>query len=385
MNYPAPALIEPRLIAAAGAAIVAGLLFLLYLNRRRTYVFLWILGWLLIAGGMVLLGDQSRLGGDLPRFAGVYQTTSVLSALAFAISASAVGGTLTWTMRHTIGAVLLGGWLAFGTPAFGATGALVPGYLVAATALGAASLAFARVAKRDTYTGAGLMAIGFGIVTITNLWMIRAVALVSPEIALRLLALNFVSYAIVALGMHLLIFEDTTKELRLANKRLELAREELRDLALTDALTGAYNRRFFDEIIARELERHRRSSEPLSVVFIDIDKFKTVNDEHGHSVGDTLLRDVCEFLKRKLRETDYVFRWGGDEFVVLMSCPVLEASRRMAALEAEYEAAPLVTALGGGVGLSIGCAEAAPGTKDINPVIAAADADMYMKKPSRIR
>ena len=385
MTYPAPAPIEPRLIAAAGAAIVAGLLFLLYLNRRRAYVFLWILGWLLIAGGMVLLGDQSRLGGDLPRFAGVYQSLSVLSAVAFAISASAIGGTMRWTVRHTIGAVLLGGWLALGTPAFGVTGALVPGYLTAATALGAACLRFARIARRDAFTGAGLMAVGFAIVTVTNLWMIRAIALVSAEIAMRLLALNFVAYAIVALGMHLLVFEDTTKELRMANKRLELAREELRDLALTDALTGAYNRRFFDEIIGRELERHRRTSEPLSVVFIDIDRFKTVNDEHGHSVGDTLLRDVSEFLRRKLRETDYVFRWGGDEFVVLMSCPVFEASRRMATLEAEYEAAPLVTALGGGVGLSIGCAEAAPGTKDIDPVIAAADADMYLKKPARPR
>ncbi len=383
MTYPAPALIEPRLIAAAGAAIVAGLLFLLYLTRRRTYVFLWILGWLFMAAGMVLIGGHTRLGGDLPRFAGVYQTASVLSAVAFAMSASAVGGTMSWTMRHTAGAALLGGWLAFGTPAFGATGALVPGYLVAATALGAASLRFARIAKRETFTGAGLMAIGFGIVALSNLWMIRAVALVSPEIALRLLALNFVSYAIVALGMHLLIFEDTTQELRLANKRLEVAREELRDLALTDPLTGAYNRRFFDEIIGRELERHRRSSEPLSVVFIDIDRFKTVNDEHGHTVGDTLLRDVSEFLRRKLRETDYVFRWGGDEFLVLMSCPAFEAARRMAALKAEYEAAPLVTALGGGVGLTIGCAEAPPGTKDIEPIIAAADAEMYQRKPAR--
>lgn len=380
MDYPAPAPVEPRLVAAAGALIVAGLLFLLYLNRRRAYVLFWILGWALIAASMIILGDEARFGPNVASFAGLYQTLNVSSAIAFAFSASAVGGTLGWTMRHTLGALLLGVWLALGTPVFGVVEALVPGYLVTSTALLAAALRYARIARREHFTGAGLIAVGFGIVAISNLWMLRAIALLSPEIVLRLMGLNFVAYAIVTLGMHLLIFEDTTKELRLSNKRLEAAREELRGLALTDPLTGAYNRRFFDEIIARELERHRRANEPLSVVFLDIDRFKAVNDVHGHAVGDTLLRDVSEYLRRKLRETDYVFRWGGDEFLVLMSCPGVEAVKRMATLEAEYETAPLVTSLGSGVGLSVGCAEAPPGTKDIEPIIAAADENMYMKK-----
>ena len=227
------------------------------------------------------------------------------------------------------------------------------------------------------------MAVGFGIIAAAHIGTLAALAAGEPGTVVKLMALTFIAYAIVALGMHLLTFEDTTKELRDANRRLESAREELRDLALTDALTGAYNRRFFDEIIGRELERHRRANDPLSVVFIDINRFKMVNDVHGHAVGDTLLRDVSEFLRRKLRETDYVFRWGGDEFVVLMSCPAVEAARRMSALKLEYEAAPLITALGGGSGLAIGCAEASPGTRDIDAVIAAADADMYQRKPAR--
>ena len=380
MEYPAPALVEPRLVAAAGAAIVAGLLFLLYLNRRRAYVLFWILGWVLIAASMMILGDNERFGGNLPRFAGFYQTLNVSSALAFAISATAVAGPLGWTLRHTLGALLLGVWLALGTPVFGVAEALVPGYLVTATALVVAAWRYARIARREQFTGAGLMAVGFGIVALTNFWMIRAIALVSPEIVLRLMGLNFVAYAIVTLGMHLLVFEDTTKELRLSNRRLEAAREELRNLALTDPLTGAYNRRFFDEIIGRELERHRRAGQALSVVFLDVDRFKAVNDVHGHVIGDTLLRDVAEFLKRKLRETDYVFRWGGDEFLVLMTCPGADAVKRMQTLEEEYEAAPLVTSLGNGVGLSVGCAEAPPGTKDIEAIIAAADENMYQQK-----
>ena len=385
MDYPVPAPVEPRLVAAAGAAIVAGLLFLLYLNRRRAYVLMWVAGWVLIAASMLILGDESRQDGNLARFVGMFQTVNVSSALIFAMSASAVGGTLGWTLRHTLGALLLGVWLALGTPVFGVAAALVPGYLVSAFALAVAAYRYAAVARREQFTGAGLIAVGFGIVALSNLWMIRAVALLSPEIVLRLMALNFVAYAIVTLGMHLLIFEDTTKELRLSNKRLEAAREELRGLALTDPLTGAYNRRFFDEIIGRELERHRRAEQSLSVVFMDVDRFKTVNDVHGHAVGDTLLRDVSEFFRRKLRETDYVFRWGGDEFLMLMSCPAPDALKRMATLKAEYEAAPLVTSLGNGVGLSIGCAEAAPGTKNIEPVIAAADENMYLnKRPSAV-
>lgn len=385
MDYPVPAPIEPRVVAAAGAAIVAGLLFLLYLNRRRAYVLLWVAGWLLIAASMFILGDESRQDGNLARFVGMFQTVNVSSALAFALSASALGGSLGWTLRHTLGALLLGVWLALGTPVFGVTAALVPGYLVSAFALAVAAFRYAGIARREQFTGAGLIAVGLGIVALSNVWMIRAVALVAPEIVLRLMALDFIAYAIVTLGMHLLIFEDTTKELRLSNKRLEAAREELRGLALTDPLTGAYNRRFFDEIIGRELERHRRAEQSLSVVFMDVDRFKTVNDVHGHAVGDTLLRDVSEFFRRKLRETDYVFRWGGDEFLLLMSCPAHDALKRVTTLKAEYEASPLVTSLGNGVGLSIGCAEAAPGTKNIEPVIAAADEHMYLnKRPSAV-
>jgi len=375
---------EPRLMAAAAAAVVAGLLFLLYVNRRRSYLLLWMAGWVLMAGSMMVLGDEGRVSGNLARFAGLFQTLHVASALAFALSATSMAGAPRWTRRHGVGAaVLLALCLALGTPLAGAGGP-VPGYLVAATALGVSGARYAQIARRERFAGAGLLAVGFAAAAAANLWMVRAVAAASSETVLRLLAAGFLAYAVVTLGMHLLIFEDTTRELRLSTRRLEEAREELRGLALTDPLTGAYNRRFFDEIIGRELERHRRANEPLSIVFLDIDRFKTVNDVHGHGAGDTLLCDVAEFLKHKLRETDYVFRWGGDEFLVVMSCPGDAAAARMRTLEAEYESAPLVTSLGNGVGLSIGCAEAAPGTKDIEAVIAAADASMYGKKRTAI-
>ena len=91
-------------------------------------------------------------------------------------------------------------------------------------------------------------------------------------------------------------------------------------MVITDPLTGTRNRRFFDEVIGRELQRHRRYRTPLSIVFIDVDRFKTINDTLGHETGDRVLRDVAAFLLKNIREADYVFRWGGDEFLVLITC-----------------------------------------------------------------
>ena len=140
------------------------------------------------------------------------------------------------------------------------------------------------------------------------------------------------------------------------------------------------NRRFFDEVIGRELQRHRRYSTPLSIVFIDIDRFKAINDTLGHETGDRVLRDVAVFLLRNIREADYVFRWGGDEFLVLISCVEDEALRRAAALQEAFAASPQLAQLPPGVGLSIGCVEVPPDVDDIMPLVQTADERMYADK-----
>src|SRR5207245_11812809 len=104
--------------------------------------------------------------------------------------------------------------------------------------------------------------------------------------------------------------------------------------------TGCHNRRFFDQVIDRELQRHARFDLPLSLLFIDIDRFKAVNDSLGHEAGDRVLQYVSRFLKRYIREADYVFRWGGDEFLVLITCEADEARRTAAALKSAVGAAP---------------------------------------------
>ena len=93
---------------------------------------------------------------------------------------------------------------------------------------------------------------------------------------------------------------------------------ELQRLARVDTLTGLANRRQFDELLEQALARSRRSKRPLALIFLDIDHFKTINDTHGHGVGDTVLKEFAARLQANLRETDVAARLSGDEFVVIL-------------------------------------------------------------------
>jgi len=171
-----------------------------------------------------------------------------------------------------------------------------------------------------------------------------------------------------------------TYELRVTNARLEAAREELSHLVTTDALTGCRNRRYFDQVIGREVQRHRRYRIPLSLVFIDVDRFKIINDTLGHEAGDRLLQRVAGFLIRNVREVDYVFRWGGDEFLILMSCREDEATRKATDLQAAFAASLETEDLPAGLGLSVGCVEVAGESDDIVALVKVADERMYTDK-----
>ena len=117
------------------------------------------------------------------------------------------------------------------------------------------------------------------------------------------------------------------------------------------------------------LQRHARFQLPLSLLFIDVDRFKQINDTLGHEAGDRVLQYVARFLKRYIREADYVFRWGGDEFLVLITCGAEEAARKAAVLKASFDAAPEAVEMPPGIALSVGWAEVPPGTVDLLPLI----------------
>ncbi|TMD16168.1 MAG: diguanylate cyclase [Chloroflexi bacterium] len=111
--------------------------------------------------------------------------------------------------------------------------------------------------------------------------------------------------------------------------------------ALTDGLTGLYNYRFFQEHLQRELSRASRSKAPLSLIVLDIDNFKVINDTHGHSVGDRVIRHLADSIQRHTRKANVLVRYGGDEFCIIVTEGDLETARAVAErILAEIRASP---------------------------------------------
>jgi len=116
------------------------------------------------------------------------------------------------------------------------------------------------------------------------------------------------------------VLQDALRE---ANTRLE-------SLALTDGLTGLFNRRHFDSLLASEVQRSLRYKVPVSVVLIDIDHFKHVNDTYGHATGDQVLRNLSRVVAGGLRTTDFVARFGGEELAVILTQTPLDGAFEVA-------------------------------------------------------
>ena len=104
-----------------------------------------------------------------------------------------------------------------------------------------------------------------------------------------------------------------------ANAQLIKLNEQLENLAVTDSLTGLKNRRFIDKMLAQEHARFTRYKTPFAILFIDVDRFKEFNDLHGHASGDQALRYIAKTLLENTRNTDTVGRYGGEEFVMILS------------------------------------------------------------------
>lgn len=105
-----------------------------------------------------------------------------------------------------------------------------------------------------------------------------------------------------------------------------LSHEQLKRVGLTDVLTGINNRRFFDQRLIEEIITAQRSKQPMCVLFFDMDKFKKINDTHGHHVGDIVLREVANLIRQRIRANDVLSRYGGEEFSAILTQTSLEVA-----------------------------------------------------------
>jgi diguanylate cyclase (GGDEF)-like protein len=169
-------------------------------------------------------------------------------------------------------------------------------------------------------------------------------------------------------------------ELDLSRERVDSQERftALSRLALTDPVTGLANRRGGEEALAREVARARRTGAPLSLVLFDIDRFKSINDQAGHAVGDRVLRGISEILSASQRGSDLAMRWGGEEFLVLLPDVGL-AGARIFAERVRENVQNLAVPDAGRITVSAGVSEII-GEEDPAVALARADANLYRAK-----
>ena len=187
----------------------------------------------------------------------------------------------------------------------------------------------------------------------------------------------FTSYLLWAsLGMATLMLMVTVRAQRIRARTDEKRQHEL---ARADALTGLGNRRAFDEALDHEIARSRRAQSTVSVLLIDVDRLKAINDRWGHVEGDRCLVDVARAIEDAVRAGDRCFRWGGDEFAVLLPDTDLTGAQAAAETMAASVRAACIDAEGEALSVSIGPAEVSL-AMDSAELVARADIELMARK-----
>jgi diguanylate cyclase (GGDEF)-like protein len=173
---------------------------------------------------------------------------------------------------------------------------------------------------------------------------------------------------------------------RAYSAHLEELSQRLRNMAYRDAVTGLYNHRYFREQLSHELERSARYGQPLSMILMDMNNFKEINDRYGHFMGDKFLGLVGEVIDRQIRASDVGARYGGDEFVIVLpNTSAEEATTTGEKLVAAVANCAAMTASGESVelGVSFGVASFPSDAKTAGELIQQADARLYAAKARR--
>jgi diguanylate cyclase (GGDEF)-like protein/hemerythrin-like metal-binding protein len=186
----------------------------------------------------------------------------------------------------------------------------------------------------------------------------------------------------VRIGGDVILILEESPETAYSEELSELRQRitELEKLSSTDRLTGAWNRAHFDKTLQTELSRSARYRQPVALIILDIDHFKQVNDKFGHALGDEVLRELVKIVSMNIRTSDMLFRWGGEEFVILAPSTSYRSAASLAeTLRAKIEPHKIETV--GNITISLGVAEHVSGESE-NAWFRRADEALYAAKNS---
>ncbi|MEO8431391.1 MAG: diguanylate cyclase [Acidobacteriota bacterium] len=310
------------LIQAAGTVLLFLLFLLLYQKIRRRAFLDWIASWALLLCGLVLQSLLPAVGETRPFVFLLH--VALLSHMVFLLRgvrrfrderASTGALELLWIVPVTA----VAWWTAMESTR--ATGHSAPIALVLAAGYVAAAVSFA--ITPGSRAGRVLLSTSF-LLWGTEEAVVGFAYLRFREPSSMPEMLQYGNFAgmllemMIAVGIIILLFEASQARLAAEMEQLLHSDQQMKEMGVRDPLTGLYNRHHFNDVIKRELANVRRYGISLSVLLADVDRFKEINDVKGHQVGDEVLKFVANYLTSCVRESDFVFRWGGDEFLVLL-------------------------------------------------------------------
>jgi diguanylate cyclase (GGDEF)-like protein len=373
---------------------------------RRAYFRAWSAAWVAIAiaiGAVVMryVLMPEMLGSSLnerdPITVALYLVYQTCKGFAFIYF---VRGTLMYVTGNTMGLRLTRRWwlpaivfavLTTWVSATGLNEMVIWQSVVAVPALVYCASALLRLPRPRRTTGS--VAAGASFAALAGLWVLYAItfgAIVRNQPgplmdwSLRFAGFNpyydLIIDLVLGYSMILVLMEDAKREVDDAQAELRLTHDRLRRAALTDALTDSLNRRAFAEGVGLEMVRATFGT----VVVADIDNLKRANDRHGHAIGDQLIRYCAEALRRELRPYDKLYRWGGDEFLLVL--PSARSSDVIGRLRRALDLTDPVSRVAGGpsvrLQVSLGAADYTS-SAELEMAIERADKAMYAEKTRR--
>jgi diguanylate cyclase (GGDEF)-like protein len=225
-----------------------------------------------------------------------------------------------------------------------------------------------------------------GVGGIISRWLLPAAVLAPPAVGWFLtrqgmldvfpIQFDWALYSVITSVGSVILILFLTRRIEL----IDAERSVVRELARHDPLTGLANRRALDSILTESFNLAKRYDRPLSLMMLDIDHFKTYNDEYGHPAGDALLKDLGGLISRPARRTDLVARIGGEEFAIVLPETGLSGARSLA--EDLRSAVEHSTLFRRGITVSIGIATVSPRTATVAELVSECDAALYRAKAS---